>query len=77
MWHKKKSPALGGTKFNARDESSTSRVVDRSLLPVDGANRAIKSSVIHRFPIRSILLNFAYLDVREATPLVQAGTHAL
>ena len=40
------------TKFNARDES-------RSLMPVDGANRAIKSPFIHRFPIRSILLNFA------------------
>ena len=39
-------------KFNARDES-------RSHLPVDGANRAIKSPFIHRFPIRSILLNFA------------------
>jgi len=39
-------------KFNARDES-------RSLLPVDGAIGAIKSPVIHRFPIRTILLNFA------------------
>ena len=39
-------------KFNARDESS-------SLLPVDGAIRAIKSPVIHRFPIRSILPNIA------------------
>jgi hypothetical protein len=39
-------------KFNARDES-------RSLMPVDGAIRAIKSPFIHRFPIRSILLNFA------------------
>jgi len=39
-------------KFNARDES-------RSLLPVDGAKRAIKSPAIHRFPIRSVLLNFA------------------
>jgi hypothetical protein len=35
-----------GTKFNARDES-------RSLMPVDGTTRAIKSRFIHRFPLRS------------------------
>ena len=53
-------------KFNARDES-------RSLLPVDGANRAIKRPVIHRFPIRSILRNFAPARIFTVAILTQGG----
>ncbi len=53
-------------KFNARDES-------RSLLPVDGALRAIKSPVIHRFPIRSILRNFAPTRIVTVAMLTQGG----
>ena len=56
--------------FNARDESSTSRVFDRSLMPLYGAIRAIKSPVKVSDPLcispfqgekknRAILLNFA------------------
>jgi len=53
-------------KFNARDESC-------SLMPVDGAHRAIKSPVIHRFPIRSILRNFAPTRIFTGAMLIQRG----